>query len=275
MEAATRAPKGAHAKPPEAYTQQELDGMDNAALLNLYKESGCDAARWTLVLRYTGLLRRIASQTCGLFQGFAQMDDVVQEGILVLLNAVDKFDLEKGVKFETYIAKRLRGMVVDLARKQDWIPRQVRQKSVRLNRAAEELALQLGRTPSDQELADYLGMGREEYEAMLSETAASNLISFEVLLDSYNSAAGRVSLPRQMENQPEEEYQQKELHARLEEGIAALRPNEQMVLSLYYEKELTMKEIAQVLGVSAPRISQIHSRAIQQLQAYMKQYMET
>ena len=79
----------------------------------------------------------------------------------------------------------------------------------------------------------------------------------------------------QAENQPEEEYQQKELLARLAEEIAALRPNEQLVLSLYYEKELTMKEIAQVLGVSAPRISQIHSRAIQQLQARMKQYMES
>lgn len=275
MEAATRAPKGAQTKPAESYTQQELDEMDNTALLSLYKESGCDAARWTLVLRYAGLLRRIATQTCGLFQGFAQMDDVIQEGILVLLNAVDKFDLEKGVKFETYISKRLRGMVVDLARKQDWIPRQVRQKSVRLNRASEELSLQLGHTPSDQEMADYLGLSREEYEAMLSETAASNLISFEALLDSYGSLPGRIPLANQPENQPEEEYQQKELHTKLEAGIAALRPNERLVLSLYYEKELTMKEIAQVLGVSAPRISQIHSRAIQQLQTYMKQYMET
>lgn len=249
--------------------------MDNTALLALYKETGCDAARWTLVLRYTGLLRRVATQTCGLFQGFAQMDDVIQEGILVLLNAVDKFDPQKGVKFETYIAKRLRGMVVDLARKQDWIPRQVRQKSARLSRASEELSLQLGHTPSDRELAEYLGLDRETYEAILAETAASNLISFEALLDSYGSGAGRAPLPSQAENQPEEEYQQKELHARLADGIAALRPNEQMVLSLYYEKELTMKEIAQVLGVSAPRVSQIHSRAIRQLQEFMKQYMET
>ena len=275
METSIRAPEDARARTAGPYTQQELDEMDNAALLALYKETGCDAARWTLVLRYTGLLRRVATQTCGLFQGFAQMDDVIQEGILVLLNAVDKFDPQKGVKFETYIAKRLRGMVVDLARKQDWIPRQVRQKSARLSRASEELSLQLGHTPSDRELAEYLGLDRETYEAILAETAASNLISFEALLDSYGSGAGRAPLPSQAENQPEEEYQQKELHARLADGIAALRPNEQMVLSLYYEKELTMKEIAQVLGVSAPRVSQIHSRAIRQLQEFMKQYMET
>ena len=275
MEASIQAPGSVRARNNEPYSQRELDEMDNAALLALYKEHGCDEARWTLVLRYTGLLQRVAMQTCGLFQGFAQTDDVIQEGILVLLNAVDKFDPQRGVKFETYIAKRLRGMVVDLARKQDWIPRQVRQKAVRLNRASEELSLQLGHTPSDRELSEFLGLDKETYESTLAETAASNLISFEALLDSYGSGAGRMPMINQAENQPEEEYQQKELLARLAEEIAALRPNEQLVLSLYYEKELTMKEIAQVLGVSAPRISQIHSRAIQQLQARMKQYMES
>ena len=275
MEASIQAPGSVRARNNEPYSQRELDEMDNAALLALYKEHGCDEARWTLVLRYPGLLQRVAMQTCGLFQGFAQTDDVIQEGILVLLNAVDKFDPQRGVKFETYIAKRLRGMVVDLARKQDWIPRQVRQKAVRLNRASEELSLQLGHTPSDRELAEFLGLDKETYESTLAETAASNLISFEALLDSYGSGAGRMPMINQAENQPEEEYQQKELLARLAEEIAALRPNEQLVLSLYYEKELTMKEIAQVLGVSAPRISQIHSRAIQQLQARMKQYMES
>ena len=141
MEASIQAPGSVRARNNEPYSQRELDEMDNAALLALYKEHGCDEARWTLVLRYTGLLQRVAMQTCGLFQGFAQTDDVIQEGILVLLNAVDKFDPQRGVKFETYIAKRLRGMVVDLARKQDWIPRQVRQKAVRLNRASEEASV--------------------------------------------------------------------------------------------------------------------------------------
>ena len=90
------------------------------------------------------LVRRIAIQTCGLFSGFTQLDDVIHEGILVLLSAVDKYDPEKEVKFEAYIAKRLRGMVIDLVRKQDWIPRRVRQKATRLKRAAEELSIELG-----------------------------------------------------------------------------------------------------------------------------------
>ena len=223
--------------------QQAVDQMDNQTLLLRYKETGDMELKWALVLRYTDLVRRIAIQTCGLFSGFTQLDDVIHEGILVLLSAVDKYDPEKEVKFEAYIAKRLRGMVIDLVRKQDWIPRRVRQKATRLKRAAEELSIELGHTPSDQEMADYL--------------------------NTYGNVTGKALSG----NPPEDAYQQKELHEVLRRGIASLRENERLVLSLYYEKELTMKEIAQVLGVSAPRISQIHNRAIQRLQAYMKQYI--
>ena len=167
--------------------QQAVDQMDNQTLLLRYKETGDMELKWALVLRYTDLVRRIAIQTCGLFSGFTQLDDVIHEGILVLL----------------------------------------------------------------------------------SETAFSNLMSFEVLLDTYGNVTGKALSG----NPPEDAYQQKELHEVLRRGIASLRENERLVLSLYYEKELTMKEIAQVLGVSAPRISQIHNRAIQRLQAYMKQYI--
>ena len=231
--------------------QQAVDQMDNQTLLLRYKETGDMELKWALVLRFT------------------QLDDVIHEGILVLLSAVDKYDPEKEVKFEAYIAKRLRGMVIDLVRKQDWIPRRVRQKATRLKRAAEELSIELGHTPSDQEMADYLKLSQKDYEELLSETAFSNLMSFEVLLDTYGNVTGKALSG----NPPEDAYQQKELHEVLRRGIASLRENERLVLSLYYEKELTMKEIAQVLGVSAPRISQIHNRAIQRLQAYMKQYI--
>ena len=170
--------------------QQAVDQMDNQTLLLRYKETGDMELKWALVLRYTDLVRRIAIQTCGLFSGFTQLDDVIHEGILVLLSAVDKYDPEKEVKFEAYIAKRLRGMVIDLVRKQDWIPRRVRQKATRLKRAAEELSIELGHTPSDQEMADYLKLSQKDYEELLSETAFSNLMSFEVLLDTYGNVTG-------------------------------------------------------------------------------------
>ena len=163
----------------ELLSEEAVEQMSNQELLFLYRESGDEELKWKLVLRMTGMVRAIAAQVWGIYSSFAQLDDIVEEGILVLLSAVDKFDPSKDVKFETYVSKRLRGMIVDLARHQDWLPRQVRQKSIRLNRAREELSMQMGRTPSSAEMADHLGVTREEYGAMLSETAVSGLLSFE------------------------------------------------------------------------------------------------
>ena len=177
----------------ELLSEEAVEQMSNQELLFLYRESGDEELKWKLVLRMTGMVRAIAAQVWGIYSSFAQLDDIVEEGILVLLSAVDKFDPSKDVKFETYVSKRLRGMIVDLARHQDWLPRQVRQKSIRLNRAREELSMQMGRTPSSAEMADHLGVTREEYGAMLSETAVSGLLSFEALLDTQGREHGRGS----------------------------------------------------------------------------------
>ena len=259
---------------PASVSREEAEQLDDRSLLELYQRTGDQELKWKLVLRYTQLVRRIALQASGLYSSFAQLDDIIQEGLLVLLNAVDKFDLSKNVKFETYVSTRLRGMIVDLARRQDWLPRQVRQKAVKLNRATDELAGKLGRVPTSDEVAEYMGLTREQYDALLSETAVSSLVSFEAVLDSCGNASEKFLGQGEQSDPTEEEYQDQELHQVLEQGIAALRDNERMVLSLYYEKELNMKEIAQVLGVSAARVSQIHSRALQHLRVYMKQYMQ-
>ena len=259
---------------PPSVSQEEAQQLDDRSLLELYQRTGDQELKWMLVLRYTQLVRRIALQASGLYSSFAQLDDIIQEGLLVLLNAVDKFDLSKNVKFETYVSTRLRGMIVDLARRQDWLPRQVRQKAVKLNRATDELAGNLGRVPTSDEVAQYMGLTREQYDALLSETAVSSMVSFEAVLDSCGNATEKFLSLGEQSNPTEEEYQDQELHQVLEQGIASLRENERMVLSLYYEKELNMKEIAQVLGVSAARVSQIHSRALQHLRVHMKQYMQ-
>ena len=259
---------------PASVSQQEAQQLDDRSLLELYQRTGDQELKWMLVLRYTQLVRRIALQASGLYSSFAQLDDIIQEGLLVLLNAVDKFDVSKNVKFETYVSTRLRGMIVDLARRQDWLPRQVRQKAVKLNRATDELAGNLGRVPTSDEVAQYMGLTREQYDALLSETAVSSMVSFEAVLDSCGNATEKFLNLGEQSNPTEEEYQDQELHQVLEQGIASLRENERMVLSLYYEKELNMKEIAQVLGVSAARVSQIHSRALQHLRVHMKQYMQ-
>lgn len=254
---------------------QELDGLDNQQLLERYKETGDPQLRWALVMRFTSVVRRIAAQSTGVYSSFAQLEDIVQEGLLVLLNAVDKYDPAKNVKFETYISKRLRGMIVDLARRQDWLPRQVRQKAIRLNRAADELATQLGRAPERHEIADYLGVSQEQYDALLSDTVVSNLISFEAVLDAYGNASEKYLVQSGPVNGPEEQMEDRELYRVLADSIGALREKEQIVLSLYYEKELNMKEIAQVLGISAARVSQIHSKALQRLRESIQTYLQS
>lgn len=255
-------------------SREEAEKLDNQSLLLLYKKTGDQELKWMLVLRFKDLVRRTAAQASGIYSNFAQLDDIVQEGLLVLLNAVDKFDPTQNVKFETYVSKRLRGMILDLARKQDWLPRQVRQKATRLSRAVDELSVKLGRDPESGEVAEYLGLTREQYDALVSETAVTSLVSFEAVLDACGSAAEKSLSQKEQTDSPQEEFENQELHSVLAQNISALRENEQIVLSLYYEKELNMKEIAQVMGVSAARVSQIHSRALQRLREGMKQYLE-
>lgn len=255
-------------------SEAEIEAMETDALLRLYKQTGDEALKWPLVLRYEGMIKNAALQVRGVFSGFAQVEDIVNEGILTLLAAVDKFDPDKGVKFETYVAKRIRGMVIDLARKQDWLPRNVRQRAREIDEAVADLSNELGRFPTEREVADRLGVPLERYQKDAARTALNNTLSLDALMDSTDMDAYRFELTdRDERGQPEAALQDRELQETLAAGIGSLQENEQIVLSLYYEKNLHMKEIAQVMELSEPRISQIHARAIQKLREYMTEYM--
>ena len=257
-----------------SYTQQEIEGMSTAELLSAYKQTGDEELKWPLVLRYEGLIKSAALQVRGVYSSFAQVDDIVNEGILTLLSSIDKFDPEKGIKFETYVSKRIRGMVIDLARKQDWLPRNVRQRAKEIDQAVSELSNELGRFPTDSEVAEKLGLSMERYQKDAARVALSSTLSLDALMDSRDLDGGRFEVPSEdPQGQPEMALQDQELQETLAEGIRLLQENEQIVLSLYYEKNLHMKEIAQVMEVSEPRISQIHARAIQKLRDYMMTYM--
>ena len=256
------------------YTEQEIDAMETQDLLRLYKETGDETLKWPLVLRYEGLIKSAALQIRGVYSSFAQIDDIINEGILTLLSAVDKYDIDKGVKFETYVSKRIRGMVIDLARKQDWMPRNVRQRAKEIDTAAAELSGTLGRYPTDAEIADYLGVSQERYQKDTANIALSNVLSLDVLMDSRETDGYQLEVPSSdAAGQPELVLQEREMQRALAAGISELRQNEQIVLSLYYEKNLHLKEIAQVMELSEPRISQIHTRAIQKLRVYMEAYL--
>ncbi len=260
----------------QRYTDNEIESMATPDLLTLYKQTGDEALKWPLVLRYEGLIKSAALQIRGVYSSFAQVDDIVSEGILTLLSSIDKFDPDKGIKFETYVAKRIRGMVIDLARKQDWLPRNIRQRAKEIDTAVSHLANELGRFPTDQEVAGHLGIPTDKYQKEAARVALSNTLSLDALVDAQDLEGFRFEVSAEDPAvQPEAVLEDRELQQTLAAGIAALQENEQIVLSLYYEKDLHMKEIAQVMGVSEPRISQIHSRAIQKLRDHMCAYMNS
>ncbi|MFI3253259.1 MAG: FliA/WhiG family RNA polymerase sigma factor [Eubacteriales bacterium] len=253
-------------------SQELLDELTNEELFLYYKETGDESVKWPLVLRYTNLVKTIALQVRGVYHSFAQVEDVINEGLIVLLGAVDKFDPSQGNKFETFASKRLRGAIIDLARKQDWIPRSVRRRNREFDEASGELFGQLGRLPTDQEMAEKLGVSVEKYQEDLSGMSLSSVMSLEMVFeDREPQVAG---LPGSIEpTRPEDNLLKGELFETLVTSIEKLQENEQQILSLYYHKNLNMKEVAQVMGISTPRVSQLHARAIQKLKVLMEGYI--
>ena len=252
------------------WSEEQLERLAPEELFQLYKSTGNEELKWPLVMRYVGLVRTIALQVRGVYSSFAQVDDIVNEGLLTLASAVDKFDPGKGIKFETYVSKRIRGAVIDLARRQDWVPRSVRRRAREIDQAGVELFAQLGRYPSDEEIAAKLGITQEQYQEHLADSSLCNVLSLDSVLEDRDQG---MDVADSGSDHPEDSLLRQELLEKLTDGIESLRENEQLVISLYYKKNLSMKEIAQVMEVSEPRISQIHSRAIQKLKLYMKRYM--
>ena len=244
-----------------AYADMSVD-----ELFEEYRRNPSDALKWEIVMRHSGIVRNIALQIQGVYCTFAQLDDIINEGLITMAKAVDKYDPSIG-KFETYIAKRIRGMIIDLARQQDWVPRPVRRRAKEIERANSELYNQLGRFPTDQEVAQYLGITEEEYLDTMTNSSMYSVVSLEETLEGYEQISGPEETAADM--MPEASLERTELLDELTEAISSLRENEQIVLSLYYQKDMKMKDIAEILGVSHARASQIHTRAIQKLKVLM------
>ena len=165
------------------WSQEELDALTTEELFQTYKRTGSEELKWPLVMRYMGLVKTIALQVRGVYSSFAQVDDIVNEGLLTLAGAVDKFDPDKGIKFETYVSKRIRGAVIDLARRQDWVPRSVRRKARDIDQASSELFAELGRYPTDREMADRLGVTQDQYQEDLANSSMCNVLSLDALFE--------------------------------------------------------------------------------------------
>ena len=212
---------------------KDFDGLTNEELLTEYQKTGGLSLKQELVMRYVYIVRSIAIQMRDVYVSFAQIEDIVNEGVLVIMSALDKFDPEKNVKFETYISKRIKGMVIDMARKQDWIPRSVRKNARDIDEVTTKLYNELGRYPTPEEIAGHLNMSLEKYQEAQRKTTLFNVLSLDLVLDDGGESKKTVYLPSKNENeQPELNCLKKEAGEVLAEGIRSLKENEQMVISL-------------------------------------------
>ncbi len=225
-------------------------------------------ARNELVLHYVHLVKSIVCRMVPTYRKHVDFDDLMSCGMLGLMDAIDKFDSKKQVKFETYASLRIKGEIIDQIRKQDWAPISLRQKIKRVEEGYHMLEGRHGRSVSEQEVADFIKMDVESVKKTLEEAHTFNLICLdEILVDRLKSEEMTVS----SDDTPEEQVEAEELKSILAQYIDSLPEKERLVVTLYYFEEMTLKEIGLTLGVSESRVSQIHSKALMGLRNKMKQ----
>jgi RNA polymerase sigma factor for flagellar operon FliA len=222
-----------------------------------------------LILEYAPIVKYVAGRLVIHIGAHVEYDDLISYGIFGLIDAIDKFDMDKGVKFETYASLRIRGAILDNIRKMDWVPRTLRQKNRKFDQVFTQLENDLGREPTEQELAAKMGLSLAETRELMKKSSVLSLISLDDYLDQNHEAA---FTPAAQDDTPERVYDKKELQEMLTATIEKLSEKEKMVISLYYFEDLTLKEISVIMGVSESRVSQIHSKAILRMQAKLGKY---
>ena len=216
-----------------------------------------------LILEYVNVVNLVAGRM-GMYLGYTvEYDDLVGYGIFGLIDAIDKYDMAKNVKFETYASLRIRGSILDHIRKLDWVPRTLRQKQKKMDTVSGKLEEELGRPATDQEIADELGLTLDEYEGWKSEAELTNLISLDDYLEQGNE--GRLDAFGSRFVGPEAAVEQDEMKKMLTEALESLTDKEQKVVTFYYYEDLTLKEISEILEVSESRVSQLHTKALKKI----------
>ncbi|HAS74087.1 MAG TPA: FliA/WhiG family RNA polymerase sigma factor [Clostridiales bacterium UBA8960] len=227
-----------------------------------YKEHHIKEAKDELIIHYVALVKIIAGRLYTSYNAHVEFDDLLGYGIIGLIDAIEKFDHKKQIKFETYANIRIRGAIIDQIRHMDWIPRSTRQKYKKVEEAISKLQKQYGSEMTDEHIAAELELSLEEYSKLIGEVTTYSIVSLEEKLeDNTNFDIASSSI----EFQPEENYTTKEVKRILAETIENLPEKEKKVMQLYYYSELTYKEIADILSISESRVSQIHTKAIAKL----------
>ena len=224
--------------------------------------------REDLILKYAPLVKYIVDRIAIRLPSYISKEELISAGAVGLLDSIDKFDSEMGFKFQTYAEHRIRGAVLDELRKMDWIPRSIRKDIHRIEDAITAVKSRINREPEDFEVAKEMGLDIDSYYNILSRAQGIGLLSLDIIMP--NGSTPKFAKQASDEPSPFDELKIKELKKIISKALLDLSKREQLVISLYYYDELTLKEIAKVLDLTESRISQIHSKAIIRLRAKIK-----
>lgn len=229
--------------------------------------------REQIIVEYVPLVKLVAGRL-NMYLGYTvEYDDLVGYGIFGLIDAIDKFDYGKGIKFETYASLRIRGSILDQIRKMDWIPRSVRQKQKQMESAITKLEKEKGANVKDKDIAQELGISLEEYRNWEGLTNISNIASLDEFMEQ-GTENGVKEFRNTAYIEPEDAVDREEIKKMLMAALELLTEKERKVVLLYYYEDLTLKEVAQVLEVSESRISQLHSKALEKMKKHLGRYFE-
>ena len=246
---------------------------ETQAIWREYQKTKDQAVRDRLILTYAPLVKYVAGRLGSGLPAHVDENDLVSYGLLGLIGAIERFDPDRDIKFETYAIARVKGSIIDELRAMDWVPRSVRSRSRDIERAIGELERKLHRAPTDEEISEKLGITTDDLNDSLSEIGRSSIAALDELWTVSSSSGGgdQVALIDTIEDteapDPQGSLSQTEMKEAVGEAIARLPEREKLVVTLYYYEELTLREIGEVLGVTESRVSQLHTKAILRLKA--------
>jgi RNA polymerase sigma factor for flagellar operon FliA len=236
-----------------------------------YKAASDERARERLVVAYSPLVKYVAGRMSSGLPAHVEESDLISYGLSGLISAIERFDLSREIKFETYAITRIRGAIIDELRTLDWVPRSVRARAREIERVNMKLESRLQRAPTDEEMAAELDISLEEFQGALLQISNSTIVALDELWNVSDSTGEEVSLldtlPDRGAPDPQVLVGQSELRDRIADAIAALPEREKLVVALYYYEHLTLREIGEVLGVTESRVSQLHTKAVLRLRS--------
>jgi len=254
--------------------ETNLKAIELRDLWRRYKDDRDEKARERLVLAYAPLVKYVAGRMSSGLPSHVEESDLISYGLLGLISAIERFEPEREIKFETFAITRIKGSIIDELRSLDWVPRSVRTKAREIERMNAKLEHKLHRAPTDKEMAEGLEVTVEEFQDSLVRIANSSVVALDELWTVSDSSGDQVSLLDTIQDpqaaDPAQEMDTTEMKDRLADAIARLPEREKLVVALYYYENLTLREIGEVLGVTESRVSQLHTKAVLRLKSRLQ-----